>query len=98
MTKGLRPRTRVRLMCPSCGSENVAKDALARWAEETQSWELCGTFDHESCLDCEAEGDEFLLRAAAETPDVVSKMAADVRRANDLVDDMQNPPLPLQKD
>jgi hypothetical protein len=85
------------LKCPSCGSENVAKDALVRWVEETQSWALCGTFDRESCLECEAEGDEFLLRAAGVTPDAGSKTGADVPRANYLVDDLQSPLLPLQK-
>lgn len=52
----------IKMVCPECGSEDIAKDAVAKWNSETQEWELCGTHCHENCADCEAKGDRFAAR------------------------------------
>ncbi|HQS70008.1 MAG: hypothetical protein B7Y36_08305 [Novosphingobium sp. 28-62-57] len=42
--------------CPHCGSQNIVKDAAARWNPVTCDWELSGVHDYETCEDCEASG------------------------------------------
>ncbi len=44
------------LVCPTCGSADVSKDACARWDSATNAWELSSTYDVMTCDDC---GDEF---------------------------------------
>jgi hypothetical protein len=85
--------TNVTMKCPSCGSANVAKDALAHWDETTQSWEICGTYDNETCLDCEAEGDEFLLRVPAGTGKAASQSCRLSCSGGDQIDKEQSAPL-----
>jgi len=86
------PRTKVTMKCPSCGSANVAKDALAHWDETTQSWEICGTYDNETCLDCEAEGDEFLLRVPVGTGKAASQRRRLSCSGSDQIDKGQSAP------
>lgn len=91
------PLTKVTMKCPSCGSANVAKDALAKWDAKTQSWEICGTFDNETCLDCEAEGDEFLLRIENGTSGAASEDCRMPSGENRRIDEEQSAPLHEQK-
>lgn len=42
----------VRQVCETCGSVNVTCDALARWSEELQQWELAGELQNTDCDDC----------------------------------------------
>jgi hypothetical protein len=48
-------KSRVRMVCGTCGSEDVRIDAWAGWNEETQAWELAETFDYSFCNACEDE-------------------------------------------
>lgn len=41
--------------CQICGSERVAKDALACFNPDSGLWELEAVFDHEHCHQCEGE-------------------------------------------
>jgi len=49
----------VRVVCPSCGSDDVAADASARWDVETQSWQIYGIFDNKMCQECGYESHTF---------------------------------------
>lgn len=40
-------------VCRTCGSENVACDAWAKWNRTTQQWELDQTFDDAECRNCD---------------------------------------------
>ena len=44
-----------RMICKTCGSENVKKDAWAAWDEHKQEWVLDNIFDYEHCETCEGE-------------------------------------------
>jgi predicted RNA-binding Zn-ribbon protein involved in translation (DUF1610 family) len=44
--------TRIRFVCPDCGSHNVLRDAYAEWNEQAQEWELHGVYDNFTCDDC----------------------------------------------
>ena len=46
--------TKLRMICGTCGSEDVVKDAWAEWDEEAQQWVLRETFDAAYCHDCDA--------------------------------------------
>ena len=46
-----------RKVCKWCGSENVTHDALARWDEVAQEWELSSTLDNADCDRCGGECD-----------------------------------------
>jgi hypothetical protein len=48
--------SKLRMICGSCGGDNVLCDAFANWNVETQAWELHSTYDKGShCEDCEGE-------------------------------------------
>lgn len=42
----------MRLICPYCHSDNIARDAAARWNPETKDWELSCVHDDITCDDC----------------------------------------------
>ncbi|MEM1152494.1 MAG: hypothetical protein AAGI44_00030 [Pseudomonadota bacterium] len=46
---------KINLTCPSCGSDNVWRDALARLSFECQEWVLDCTYDDMGCSDCQDE-------------------------------------------
>jgi hypothetical protein len=46
---------KVRMVCETCGSEDVMHDAWAVWDVEEQNWVLGSTFDYMHCDDCEGE-------------------------------------------
>lgn len=41
--------------CPRCGSDNVQRDACARWDVATQRWELITVYDDATCAACGEE-------------------------------------------
>lgn len=45
----------LRKVCSHCGSTNVTHDALVRWSEEDQRWEIASVLDNADCDEC---GDE----------------------------------------
>lgn len=45
----------VRIVCRTCGSDDILSDAWARWNVETQQWELSSALDNEECCCCEGE-------------------------------------------
>lgn len=53
------PETR---LCPSCGSDDVVKDACARWNPAAREWEISSLYDSETCCACDAEGDFLTTR------------------------------------
>jgi predicted RNA-binding Zn-ribbon protein involved in translation (DUF1610 family) len=49
------PTPKVKMLCPSCGADDVLRDAFAFWDEETQKWELSDVYDNYACNTCGAE-------------------------------------------
>ena len=49
----------VRVVCQLCGSDDVTRDAVARWCVEAQDWVLSGVHDDMQCQSCEYEGHSF---------------------------------------
>ena len=48
--------SKVKMVCSTCGSDDVRADAYASWNVDTQEWELSSTFDKGSyCLTCSGE-------------------------------------------
>ncbi len=50
-----KPRKRVELRCPSCGSSEIRKDAKVEWSVDDQDWELFGVYDSGFCDSCGAD-------------------------------------------
>lgn len=51
---------RVKPTCDACGSDNVTRDAVAVWDQDTQAWTLLSTYDCTTCQDCERESDDLI--------------------------------------
>jgi hypothetical protein len=50
------PRARIKMVCATCGSDDVLRDAWAEWDVEQQQWVLQNVFDHAVCEGaCEGE-------------------------------------------
>lgn len=47
--------SKIDIVCGTCGSRNVSRDAWADWDALTQQWVLGTVFDYGHCHDCEAE-------------------------------------------
>jgi hypothetical protein len=43
------------MVCGSCGSEKVLRDAWAEWDIESQEWVLQNVFDYAFCEACDSE-------------------------------------------
>jgi len=43
----------IRIVCGTCGSTEVVRDAWAAWDEDTQQWVLENVFDEAYCHECE---------------------------------------------
>lgn len=43
------------VVCATCGSDDVLRDAYARWNPEKQDFDLVATFDHTFCGECDGE-------------------------------------------
>lgn len=46
---------KMQIVCSTCGSANVRRDAWAEWQPETQEWVLGSVFDYGECDVCEGE-------------------------------------------
>ena len=46
---------RIRIVCASCGSDEVMRDAWAVWDDVKQDWVLGAVFDAGFCEKCEGE-------------------------------------------
>lgn len=46
---------RIAIVCRTCGSENVSRDAWADWDAQRQEWVLGAVFDYAHCHDCGGE-------------------------------------------
>lgn len=46
---------RIEIICGTCGSRNVARDAWAAWDAEQQDWVLGAVFDYGHRHDCDGE-------------------------------------------
>lgn len=42
--------------CSVCQSDDVVRDASARWSSEEAHWEISGVYDDQTCQSCGAEG------------------------------------------
>jgi predicted RNA-binding Zn-ribbon protein involved in translation (DUF1610 family) len=42
-----------KLLCPHCGSDNIIRDACAKW--DGAQWVLLSVYDNMTCNDCERE-------------------------------------------
>lgn len=49
------PGKRFAMICGSCGSNDVSRDAWADWDIATQQWVLRVAFDYAHCHRCDAE-------------------------------------------
>ena len=63
--------TLITKVCSNCGSRNITHDALVRWSEEEQKWELSSMLDSGDCDDCGYDGNSLVMdRALITTEDV----------------------------
>lgn len=46
---------KIKIVCGTCGSDNVRRDAWAEWCCDTQDWVLGTVFDQGHCEACEGE-------------------------------------------
>ena len=46
---------KIKIVCSTCGGENVMRDAWAEWDVERQEWVLQNVFDAAHCEDCDGE-------------------------------------------
>ena len=46
---------RIAVVCGTCGSNDVSRDALGGWNVGNQQWELRGVLDDAYCNRCDAE-------------------------------------------
>lgn len=44
---------RITIICKTCGSKEVTRDAWAEWNEESQQWVLAAAYDYAYCHKCE---------------------------------------------
>ena len=61
---------RVKFVCSRCKSDDVQRDAWARWNEAAQEWQASGIYDHGFCNACDGEShlDEVTLEAQEVKP------------------------------
>ena len=50
-----KPRKRLAIICGTCGSDEVSRDAWANWDVAKQEWVLGSVFDAGFCHRCECE-------------------------------------------
>lgn len=46
---------RIAIICGTCGSDDVSRDAWANWDTREQEWVLGAVFDYGHCHRCEGE-------------------------------------------
>ena len=49
----LREERKIRIVCGTCGSETVTRDAWAEWDVGAQNWALGAVYDYAYCHNCE---------------------------------------------
>lgn len=54
MAKG-KEEPKLRMVCETCGSEDVSHDAWGDWDVEEQNWVLRTMFDYAHCHACDGE-------------------------------------------
>ena len=47
------PNKRIAIVCETCGSDHVTRDAWAEWDVTTQEWTLGAVYDYAFCHKCE---------------------------------------------
>lgn len=50
---------RAKPVCAHCGSDQLVRDASARWDIDTQDWAISGIYDCTTCDICSAESDDL---------------------------------------
>jgi len=45
----------ISIVCSTCGSDEVNRDAWAEWDEDRQEWVLSAVFDNGYCQVCEGD-------------------------------------------
>jgi hypothetical protein len=50
-----RKAPKIRIVCGTCGSEDVSRDAWGDWDVRTQTWVLRTVFDYAHCHACDGE-------------------------------------------
>ena len=61
---------KIKMICPHCGSDDVTRDALARWSVEGQKWKVSSELDSMECEACDRE----IGSAGFDTRPVVANM------------------------
>ena len=51
------PAPRIAVLCATCGSDDVSRDAWADWSVAEQRWVVRTVFDHSYCHACDGAGD-----------------------------------------
>ena len=46
---------RIQILCATCGSTDVSRDAWAQWDVAAQEWVLRSVYDHAHCNNCDSE-------------------------------------------
>ena len=46
---------KVKMVCETCGGEDVRRDASVAWDTETQTWELVAVYDSATCETCDTD-------------------------------------------
>lgn len=46
---------RVNMVCETCGSERVTRDAWAEWNKDAQEWTFGAVYDYAFCHACEKD-------------------------------------------
>ena len=46
---------RIAIVCGTCGSDDVTRDAIGDWSVKTQRWELRTVLDNAYCNRCDSE-------------------------------------------
>jgi hypothetical protein len=46
---------RIAIVCGTCGSDDVSRDAWANWDTREQQWVLGSVFDYAHCHKCDCE-------------------------------------------
>ena len=46
---------KIKMVCHTCGSTEVRRNADVRWNYDKQEWEIVAIFDNATCEKCEGE-------------------------------------------
>ena len=50
---------KIKVVCPTCGSDDVTRDGILSWDIPTQEWVVVGEYDDMTCNECGYEGHSF---------------------------------------